>query len=124
MTKIDAFAHIHPPDYSRRVRAVLARDHDARALEEWDIMLREDPALIDLEARWHSMERFDDYVQILVPGSPAIESLGSPPEVAMLARELNDELAALVSAHPDRFAGFAAALPVSDVELAVTELER
>lgn len=122
--KIDAFAHIHPPDYSRRVRAVLARDHDARALEEWDVMLREDPALIDLEARWHSMERFDDYVQILVPGSPAIESLGSPPEVATLARELNDELAALVSAHPDRFAGFAAALPVSDVELAVTELER
>lgn len=122
--KIDAFAHIQPPEYSRRVHEVLERGSDRKALEEWNVMLREDPALVDLEARWHSMERFDDYQQILVPGAPPIEALGTPKEVARLATDLNDELADLVATYPDRFAGFCAALPMSDVELALAELDR
>ncbi len=121
--KIDAFAHIQPPAYSQRVRRVLKTGNDQHALEEWEIMLREDPALVDLDARWHSMDRFDDYRQILVPGAPAIESLGTPAEVARLARDLNEELADLVAQHPERFLGFAAALPMSDVELALVELD-
>ncbi len=122
--KIDAFAHIQPPAYSKRVRAALERGPDRDALQEWDLMLREDPALLNLDARWHSMDRFDDYRQILVPGAPAIESLGTPQEVADIARDLNDELAELVSTYPERFVGFAAALPMTDVELAVAELGR
>jgi predicted TIM-barrel fold metal-dependent hydrolase len=122
--KIDAFAHIQPPDYSRRVRAFLERGKDREALEEWDLMLKEDPALLDLNARWRSMDRFDGYRQILIPGAPPIESLGTPEEVAGLARDLNDELAALVAQYPDRFLGFAAALPLSDVELALGEFDR
>lgn len=120
---IDAFAHIQPPIYSQRVRAVLEKGSDRQLLEEWDIMLREDPALLNLEARWHSMDRFDGYRQVLVPGAPPIEALGTPKEVAGLARDLNEELADLVAQHPDRFAGFAAALPMSDVELALAELD-
>jgi aminocarboxymuconate-semialdehyde decarboxylase len=120
---IDAFAHIHPPVYSQRVRAALERGQDRHALEEWNVMLKEDPALVDLNARWHSMDRFDDYRQILVPGAPPIEALGAPPEVAGLARDLNEELANLVAQYPERFVGFAAALPMSDVELALAELD-
>jgi predicted TIM-barrel fold metal-dependent hydrolase len=122
--KIDAFAHIQPPVYSQRVRGVLERGGDQHSIDEWDVMLREDPALLDLEARWHSMERFDDYRQVLVPGAPPIESLGTPREVAAIARDLNDELADLVARFPDRFVGFAAALPMSNVELALEELDR
>jgi hypothetical protein len=70
-------------------------------LDEWHIMLSEDPALGNLEARWHSMNRFDNYRQIVVPRSLAIESLGAPAEVAGLARDLNEELADLVPQHPD-----------------------
>src|SRR5579871_4023414 len=122
--KIDAFAHIQPPVYSQRVRALLEKGEDKLLLDEWELMLAEDPALQNLEARWHSMDRFDDYRQVLVPGAPPIEALGTADEVAVLARDLNDELADLVAQHPERFAGFAAALPMTDVELAVAELER
>jgi predicted TIM-barrel fold metal-dependent hydrolase len=44
-------------------------------------------------------------------------------EGAKLARESNDQLAAAVSAHPDRFAGFAT-LPMTKPEAAADELER
>jgi predicted TIM-barrel fold metal-dependent hydrolase len=44
-------------------------------------------------------------------------------EGVRLAREANDQLAAAVTAHPDRFAGFAT-LPMSDPEAAADELER
>lgn len=44
-------------------------------------------------------------------------------EGVRLAREANDQLAAAVAAHPDRFAGFAT-LPMTDPEAAADELER
>jgi uncharacterized protein len=122
--KIDVFAHIQPPTYSRRVRAALERRHGDPLLKEWELMVAEDPALVDLEARWHSMDRFEDYRQVLVPGAPPIEALGEPAEVADLARDLNDELADLVARFPDRFVGFAAALPMTRVDAAIAELQR
>src|SRR5260370_39772967 len=44
-------------------------------------------------------------------------------EVVRVGREANDQLAAAVAAHPDRFAGFAT-LPMTDPEAAADELER
>lgn len=46
-----------------------------------------------------------------------------PEEAGPIVRDANDELAADISRHPDRFAGFAA-LPWSDPEAAAKELER
>jgi aminocarboxymuconate-semialdehyde decarboxylase len=43
---------------------------------------------------------------------------------AQLARIANDEMAELVRRFPDRFAGFAAALPLCDVDAAMAELDR
>jgi aminocarboxymuconate-semialdehyde decarboxylase len=40
------------------------------------------------------------------------------------ARLANDEMAELVVRHPDRFAGFAAALPLNDTEASIAEAER
>jgi predicted TIM-barrel fold metal-dependent hydrolase len=121
---IDVFAHIQPPEYARRVRSIVAQRPNDPLLAEWEPMLAEDPALADLDARWASMDRFDGYRQVLVPGAPPIETLGEAAEVARLAAALNDELAELVAAHPQRFVGFVAALPASDPDAAGTELER
>jgi len=52
-------------------------------------------------------------------GLPAIPATEAVP----LAREINDQLAAAIQAHPDRFAGFAS-LPTPDPEAAAIELER
>jgi len=68
--------------------------------------------LCDLDARWRLLERFEDYRQVLVLGALPIEELGEPGLVRDLAREVNDELAELVRSHPDRFAAFAASLPL------------
>jgi len=83
-----------------------------------------DPALTDLDARWRALEPFDDYAQVLVLAVPPLEEVGTPDVAAQFAQLANDEMAELVRAHPDRFAGFAAALPLHDVEASMRELDR
>ena len=63
---------------------------------------------IDLQVISHTVSGV-----VLLPGSEGVR----------LAREANDQLAAAVAAHPDRFAGFAT-LPMTDPEAAADELER
>jgi uncharacterized protein len=86
--------------------------------------IREDPALIGLDARWRVMDAFDDYVQVLTLAVPPPAELGEPALARDLARAANDELAELVRAHRDRFAGFSAALPMNDTDAAAEELGR
>ncbi len=86
--------------------------------------IHEDPALIDLDARWRVMDEFGDYVQVLTLAVPPPAELGEPRLARDLARAANDELAALVRSHPDRFAGFSAALPMNDAGAAAEELGR
>ena len=83
-----------------------------------------DSALTDLDARWRQLEPFRDLAQVLVLAVPPIEEIGPPAIAAGLAALANDEMAELVRAHPERFAGFAAALPLHDVDASVRELER
>jgi aminocarboxymuconate-semialdehyde decarboxylase len=121
--KIDAFAHILPPSYGRRLEALTSGDVSERILgyRPW---IREDPALMDLDARWRSIDPFGDYRQVLTLAVPPLEELGGPALARDLARAANDELAELVAAYPDRFAGFTAALPMSDIDAAAAELRR
>ncbi len=81
-------------------------------------------ALTDLNARWRRLEPFGDYTQVLVLAVPPIEETGPPSVAAEFARLANDEMAALVQRHPDRFVGFAAALPLNDTEAALAEINR
>jgi predicted TIM-barrel fold metal-dependent hydrolase len=123
--KIDAFAHILPKPYLERLEKHLERSLAPERLRYYQVgVFYFDPSLIDLEARWRHMERFPDYRQVLVLAVPPLEEVGTPRESAELARLANDQLAELVVRHPDRFAGFAAALPMNDVDLALDELER
>jgi predicted TIM-barrel fold metal-dependent hydrolase len=61
-------------------------------------------------------------VQVLSHTAAGIPQIPATEAVA-LARAINDQLAAAVAAHPDRFVGFAT-LPTPDPEAAARELER
>src|SRR5258708_34879711 len=74
--------------------------------------IREDPALIDLDARWRTIDPFGDYRQVLTLAVPPLDELGDPAAAADLARAAHDALPDLVVPHPDRVAGFLAALPM------------
>jgi len=124
VTKIDAFAHILPPSYAERLESITSGAAVSERILGYRPWIREDPALIDLDARWRTIDSFGDYRQILTLAVPPLEELGEPAMALDLARAANDELAGLVSRHRDRFAGFAAALPMSDPQAAAAELDR
>jgi uncharacterized protein len=123
--KVDAFAHILPERYLERLEPHLERTLPGRDLSYYrEGVFHFDASLTDLDSRFRAMDRFPDYTQILVLAVPPIEETGPPATAAAFARLANDEMAELVSAHTDRFAGFVAALPWNDVEASVIELDR
>ena len=125
MRKIDAFAHILPARYLARLERHLEKSLDARRLRYYrEGVFYYDPVLTDLDTRWRAIEPFGDYAQVLVLAVPPLEEVGPPPVAAEFARMANDEMAELVQRHPDRFAGFAAALPLNDTDESVTEIDR
>jgi aminocarboxymuconate-semialdehyde decarboxylase len=70
------------------------------------------------------MDQFgDDYRQVLTLGSPPIEVFPQKHGVEM-ARLANDGMAELVARYPDRFVGFAASLPMNDIDAACAETGR
>lgn len=121
---IDAFAHIVPPRHLAYLERRLLDWQPSERVKLYRSWLREDEVLGDLDARWRLLERFPGYRQVLVLGVYPIEELGDAATATAIAREVNDELAELVRDHPDRLVGFAAELPLNDVEASLEELER
>jgi hypothetical protein len=74
------------------------------------------------EARLKSMDDAGITVQVLSISGPGPDLVPGADGVAM-AREINDHLAAAITKHPDRFAGFAA-LPMQSPDACVDELRR
>src|SRR5690349_4590222 len=125
MRKIDAFAHILPRAYLEKLEKQLEKTLAPSQLAYYrEGVFTFYPVLTDLDARWRTIEPYGEYAQVLVLAVPPLEEVGPPDVAAELARLANDELAALVQRFPDRFAGFAAALPLSDVDAAWRELDR
>ncbi|MHB1570912.1 MAG: amidohydrolase family protein [Solirubrobacteraceae bacterium] len=122
--KIDAYAHIVPPRFLRRVRRLIDERGVGEQLRLFVPWLDEDPVLCDLDARWRLLDQLEDYRQVLVLGALPIEELGERELVRELAKEVNDELAELVRSYPDRFVGFAASLPLTDPDDALEEIRR
>jgi aminocarboxymuconate-semialdehyde decarboxylase len=116
--KLDAFTHIFPKAYWDRMLQVLP---DGRDMHK---RVRAIPSIVDLDARLRIMDEFGgDYRQVLTLGSPPIEAF--PPGAATeLARLANDGMAELVAKYPERFFGFAASLPMNDVEASLREARR
>lgn len=126
---IDAFCHILPPKYEE-TRWARAGSHDFAAGSPAHLQYvrtgRKAPnyeGLTSLEARFRMMDQFDGYRQIISLAGPPPEHI-APQASVELATIANDELAALVAAHPDRFAGAAAAVPMNEPERACREIER
>ena len=81
------------------------------------------PKLMDLGAgRIAAMDEAGIDLQVLSLAAMGIDDLDGP-TVTALARDVNDELADAVKAHPDRLAGFAL-LGMKEPENAAMELER
>ena len=124
--------------YSRGVRIVALEEHCVvpDVVRAWQALPQgrmsisggagDDPIsrrLLDLgEERIAAMDDQGVDVQVLSLNSPGVQSLDAADAVAV-ARAANDELAAAVAAHPDRFQGFAA-IPTPDPAAAAAELER
>jgi aminocarboxymuconate-semialdehyde decarboxylase len=125
MRRVDAFAHILPPRYLERLDKHLENAISADQLRYYrEGVFRFDSSISDLDARWRSMDRFGDYRQVLVLAVPPLEEVGPPHVAADFARMANEEMASLVARHPDRFAGFAASLPLNDVGASLLEMDR
>lgn len=116
--KIDVFCHIFPQAFFERMIAGSGRGAYMQK------RVREIPVMVDLEARFRMMDRFEDYSQVLSLAAPPIEALGEGAQAGELARIGNDGMAELVVKHPDRFPGFIASLPMNDPEGATREAER
>jgi uncharacterized protein len=113
--RIDAFAHVLPPRYGERVFELLRARGDNSAAE-YERMMGFDPTLTSLDERFRLMDELGaDYRQVLVMAHTSVEH--EEPAVARgLARIGNEELAGLVAAHPDRFAGWVAQVALQDGE--------
>jgi predicted TIM-barrel fold metal-dependent hydrolase len=61
-------------------------------------------------------------IQVLSHGAPSTQRLPAD-SAAEITKQANDNLKAIIDAHPDRFGGFAA-LPTADPKAAADELER
>jgi uncharacterized protein len=81
-----------------------------------------DPLLDIGDGRIAAMDAAGIDLAVLSLTAPGVEQLDAPAAVE-LARESNDELAAAVSRHPSRLAGFAA-VPLPDPQAAAGELDR
>jgi predicted TIM-barrel fold metal-dependent hydrolase len=116
--KIDIFCHIFPKEFYERMLVLPERGTTIKK------RVTEIPALIDMDVRFRIMDEFRDYVQVPCLPLPPIEALGDPQKSPELAALANDGLAELVAKHPNRFAGFIAALPMNNPAAAVKEIER
>ena len=114
---IDAWTHILPKAYFAKLQTVGSA---AGRLKRW-LTLK---SLHDLDERFRIMDAFPGYRQFLTPSLPPVEDLAEGQAATDLARLMNDELAALVAAHPERFAGWCGALSLLDPGAAVKEIER
>lgn len=121
ITKLDAFCHVLPPEYARRLFAI----DDSPGLRNLQKRVGNIPALVDMDVRFRQMDEFGPgYRQIINTTAPPLEDLGQPDRTAEMARIANDGLAQMVADNPDRFAGFSAAVSLDDVDAAIEETER
>ena len=116
---IDAFPHIFPRAYYERqltVSEASAKYHKRR--------IHDLPMLVDLDMRFRLMDQYPGYQQLLTAAGPGIENFCDPKLSPELARIANDGMADLCSKHPDRFVGFAASLPMNNMDAVIQEVDR
>ncbi len=117
-TIVDIYCHIFPDRFFQEMTKVTPM------LENLGKRMRSITKLFDLDIRFKEMDQFGDYRQIISLPNPAIEDIAKPDVGLQLARIANDSMAELCQKHPKRFAGFSAALCLTDVAGSVAEARR
>jgi len=115
--KIDIFPHILPKKYNEEL---LKKSRPCYNLEANRLA----PALVDLDLRFKTMDKFEGLKQVLTLGAPPIEFAVPQKDAVELARMANDGMAELVNKYPDRFVAAVASLPMSDVDASLREADR
>src|ERR1700747_3817176 len=112
MLRIDTHHHAVPADYRNLLRKAGINDAGGRAVPEWSP-----------DGSRQAMSELGVGTAILSVSTPGTTFLPNPAAAAALARDLNDYLAAVAAAQPDRF-GFFATVPMPHVDESAAEAAR
>jgi 6-methylsalicylate decarboxylase len=112
MLRIDTHHHLIPADYRKALQKAGLDEAGGRAVPDWSP-----------EASLQAMADLDVGTAILSVSTPGTAFLVNPADAAALARDVNDYVAELAAAQPDRFGCFAT-VPMPHVDLAVAEIAR
>jgi predicted TIM-barrel fold metal-dependent hydrolase len=110
--RIDTHHHAIPTDYRNLLRKARIDEAGGRAVPEWSP-----------EGSLQVMSELGVGTAILSVSTPGTTILPEAPDAAALARDLNDYLAGVLAAHPERF-GFFATVPMPHVDESVAEVVR
>jgi len=114
---IDAYTHLAPRSFLSRM------DKMSPALGNITARLLSVKDLYDLDIRFRAMDSVDDYRQVISLPNPSLEECADPKEGCELTHIANIELAELCRTYPSRFAGFVAAVCLTDVDKALQEVD-
>jgi predicted TIM-barrel fold metal-dependent hydrolase len=115
---IDIYCHIYPEKFFEEMTKVSPQTQNLGK------RLRTITKLFDLGERFREMDTYGNYRQIVSLPNPPIEDIAPGETGLRLARIGNDAMAELCARHPDRFAGFVAAVSLTDVEGSLKEAAR
>jgi aminocarboxymuconate-semialdehyde decarboxylase len=116
--KIDIFTHVMLPHYKKELYRYSDKFLTEKAVQD------RRPVLTDNESRLKMLAEFPDVTQVLSAAMPPVEEVVGPAEAAELAMISNNEMAELVSRHPDRYIAAIANLPLNNMDAAFKEAER
>lgn len=112
MLRIDTHHHAIPADYRNLLRKAGIDEAGGRAVPDWSP-----------EGSLQTMSELGVGTAMLSVSAPGTTFLPNPADAAALARDLNDQLAAVAAAQPDRF-GLFATIPMPHVGESVAEVVR
>src|ERR1700739_2880107 len=112
MLRIDTHNHAVPADYRNLLREAGIDEAGGRAVPEWSP-----------DGSLQTMAELGVGTAILSMSAPGTTFLPKAADAAALARDLNEHLAAVVAAQPDRF-GFFATIPMPHVKESADEVAR
>ncbi len=116
--KIDIFNHIFPKIFYDKMMQI------APNIADLGKRVRGVPVLFDLEARFRTMDQFDEYAQVICMPGPPLEVMAGPDITPELAKAANDGMAEYVAKYPDRFPAFIASMPMNNPDAAAAEIDR
>jgi 6-methylsalicylate decarboxylase len=110
--RIDTHHHVIPPNYRKAMQKAGLDEAGGRAVPDWS-----------RDGSLQAMAELDVGTAILSVSTPGTAFLPDSADAAALARDVNDYVAELAEAQPDRF-GFFATVPMPHVDIAVAETAR